>query len=100
MLVMFIRLHNTTTQKKVLLILTQQSNTFNTGFLLNNIYKFSSYLTGNTLCLRYKLMLFREAVAVYCENHMEHIDTCTLWGQNAEYVKAGGMYSNHWALKG
>jgi hypothetical protein len=29
-----------------------------------------------------RLMLFRETVAVYCENHMEH--TNTLCGQNAE----------------
>jgi hypothetical protein len=44
-------------------------------------------------------MLFRETVAVYCENHTEHTDT--ICGQNAEfYVKAGGTYSNHWALKG
>jgi hypothetical protein len=45
-------------------------------------------------------MLFRERVDVYCENHMEH--TNTLSGQNAEflYVKAGGIYSNHSALKG
>jgi hypothetical protein len=28
-------------------------------------------------------MLFRETVAVYCENHMEHIDT--LCGQNVEF---------------
>jgi hypothetical protein len=28
-----------------------------------------------------KLMLFRETVAVYCENHTEHINT--LCGQNA-----------------
>jgi hypothetical protein len=36
-------------------------------------------------------MLFRETVAVYCENHTEH--TNTLRGQNAEflYVKAGGI---------
>jgi hypothetical protein len=42
-----------------------------------------------------RLMLFRERVAVYCENH-------TLYGQNAEFkfVKAGGTYSNHWALEG
>jgi hypothetical protein len=42
---------------------------------LNNIYKFSSYLTGNTLRLATntnRLMLFRETVAVYCENHTEH----------------------------
>jgi hypothetical protein len=46
-----------------------------------------------------RLMLFRETVAVYCENHMEH--TNTLCGQNAEFwdVKAGGTYSDHWALK-
>jgi hypothetical protein len=33
-------------------------------------------------------MLFREAVAVYCENHMEHTNT----GQNADIlcVKAVG----------
>jgi hypothetical protein len=30
-----------------------------------------------------RLMLFRETVAVYCENHMEHTDT--LCGQNTEY---------------
>jgi hypothetical protein len=29
-----------------------------------------------------RLMLLREIVAVYCENHMEH--THTLYGQNAE----------------
>jgi hypothetical protein len=29
-----------------------------------------------------RLMLFRETVAVYCENHTEH--TNTLCGQNAE----------------
>jgi hypothetical protein len=45
-------------------------------------------------------MLFRETVAVYCENHTEHTDT--LCGLNAEFwfVKAGGTYSNCWALKG
>jgi hypothetical protein len=40
-------------------------------------------------------MLFRETVAVYCENHTEH--TNMLRGQNAEFyfVKAGGTYTNH-----
>jgi hypothetical protein len=44
-------------------------------------------------------MLFGETVAVYCGKPTEH--TNTLCGQNAEfqYVKAGGTYSNHWALK-
>jgi hypothetical protein len=45
-----------------------------------------------------RLMLFRETVVVYCENHTEHANT--LCGQNAEfyYVKAGGRFSNHSAL--
>jgi hypothetical protein len=45
-------------------------------------------------------MLFGETVAVYCENHT--VPTSPLRGQNAEVwdVKAGGTYSNHWALKG
>jgi hypothetical protein len=45
-------------------------------------------------------MLFGETVAVYCENHMEHMNT--LCAQSAEfwYVKACGTYSNHWGLKG
>jgi hypothetical protein len=30
-----------------------------------------------------RLMLFRETIAVYCENHTEHINT--LCGQNAEF---------------
>jgi hypothetical protein len=40
-------------------------------------------------------MLFRETVAVYCENHTEHINK--LCGQNVGFfVKAGGTYSYHW----
>jgi hypothetical protein len=31
-----------------------------------------------------RLMLFGETVAVYCENHMEHINT--LCGQNAVFL--------------
>jgi hypothetical protein len=30
-----------------------------------------------------RLMLFRETIAVYCENHTEHINT--LCGQNVEF---------------
>jgi hypothetical protein len=39
-----------------------------------------------------RLMLFRETVAVYCENHTEH--TNTLCGQNAEFldVKSNDTY--------
>jgi hypothetical protein len=45
-------------------------------------------------------MLFRGTVAVYCETHTEHTDT--LCEQNAEflYIKASGICSNHYALKG
>jgi hypothetical protein len=45
-------------------------------------------------------MLFRETVAVYCENHMERMNA--LCGQNAEcwYVNTCGKYNNHWALEG
>jgi hypothetical protein len=39
-------------------------------------------------------MLFRETVAVYCENHTEH--TNTLCGQNAEfYVETCDTYIYH-----
>jgi hypothetical protein len=47
-------------------------------------------------------MLFKETVAVYCENRTEHTDT--LCGKNARvfgleqgylYLKAYGTYSNH-----
>jgi hypothetical protein len=40
-------------------------------------------------------MLFGEAVAVYCENHIEHTDT--LCGQNAEILKINecGTHSYH-----
>jgi hypothetical protein len=46
-----------------------------------------------------RLVLFRQTVAVYYENHTEN--TNTFCGQNAEfyYVKAGGTYSDHWALQ-
>jgi hypothetical protein len=45
---------------------------------------------------RNRLMLFRETVAVYCENHTEH--TNTLCGENAEfcYAKAGGAIVTTW----
>jgi hypothetical protein len=45
-------------------------------------------------------MLFREKIAVYCENHAKHKNK--LRGQNAEFycVKAVGIYTNHSALKG
>jgi hypothetical protein len=48
--------------------------------LLNNVYKPSPYLTGNTLRLRYKAQTVN---AVYCGNHTKH--TKALCGQNAEF---------------
>jgi hypothetical protein len=46
------------------------------------------------------LTLFKEIIAVYCENHTKSVNK--LCEQNAELfiVKAGGTYSYHWALKG
>jgi hypothetical protein len=42
-------------------------------------------------------MLFRELIALYCENHMKYI----LWAEcGVNVLKVGGTYSNHWALKG
>jgi hypothetical protein len=60
-------------------------NPLKTEFLLNNIYKSSLYLTGNAISATKpnRLMLFGETIAVYCENHTEHINT--LRGQNAEF---------------
>jgi hypothetical protein len=42
-----------------------------------------------------RLMLFREPVAVYCENHTEHTDT--LCGQNADFflVEVCGTFTCH-----
>jgi hypothetical protein len=46
-----------------------------------------------------QLMLFRERISVYCDNHTNHKNT--LYGEKIEfdYVEAGGIYSDHWALK-
>jgi hypothetical protein len=49
-----------------------------------------------------RLMLFRETLAVYCENRMEHTDTLCVcgWGECRVFnVKAGGTYSYHCSLK-
>jgi hypothetical protein len=46
------------------------------------------------------LILFREIIAVFCDNHAK--PSTTFCGQNAELriIKAGGTYSYHWTLKG
>jgi hypothetical protein len=61
-------------------------NPLKTEFLLNNIQ--DSVRTSQETHYVFatetsRLMLFRETVAVYCENHMEH--TNILRGQNAEF---------------
>jgi hypothetical protein len=33
-----------------------------------------------------RLMLFREIIAVYCENHTEHTNAC------GQFIEAGGTY--------
>jgi hypothetical protein len=51
------------------------------------IYKNSVRTSQETHCVSAtetnRLMLFGETVAVYCENHTEHINT--VCGQNAEF---------------
>jgi hypothetical protein len=47
-----------------------------------------------------QLMLFREIITTYCENHMKHTNTSC--GQNTGFlnVTAGGTYSYHCTLNG
>jgi hypothetical protein len=55
-------------------------------YVLNRTHKFGSFRTGNntvSLTTTNRLMLLDKTVAVYCENHTEHINT--LCGQNAEF---------------
>jgi hypothetical protein len=47
-----------------------------------------------------QLMLFREMVAVYCENQMKYTNTVFRENPELRYVKACGTYKNHCALKG
>jgi hypothetical protein len=68
--------------------------------VLNNTYKSSPYLTGNTLRLHYKAQPVNAVWGNSC---------CLLWEpygtqihcadrMQSFCVKAGGTYSNHWAL--
>jgi hypothetical protein len=43
-------------------------------------------------------MLFRETVAVYCENHTEHTEG--RMQSSSVCVKADGTYSDQWDLNG
>jgi hypothetical protein len=71
----------------------------NTNFYLNNTISVSTsqethYVPATKPS---RLMLITEVIAVYCGNHTEYTNTRS--GQNAEYVKAGGTYTNHHASK-
>jgi hypothetical protein len=68
--------------------------------ILISILKYIIVKVWNTQHCLNCLMLFREIIAVYSENHMKPINT--LCGQNAEIliIKAGGTYSYHWGFKG
>jgi hypothetical protein len=66
-------------------------------------FSFASQETHDVSILktsRLILLVFREIIAVYSENHMKHANT--LCGQNAEvsFVTASGIYRNYWALNG
>jgi hypothetical protein len=67
-----------------------------TEALLNNV---SSYLTGNTLPLCYA---DQQISAVKVKKLLFIVRTTrnAFCRQSVEYVKAGGAYSNHWAVKG
>jgi hypothetical protein len=42
-----------------------------------------------------RLVLFRETVAIYCENQMENRNSLFVLNEDFWYVQAGGTYSNH-----
>jgi hypothetical protein len=69
----------------------------------DDIQRLSPCLTGNTLRVRYKpnrLMLFRGIIAVYCENHTEHINALCEKDTVFCGVTLGGTYSYHCAFTG
>jgi hypothetical protein len=74
-----------------------------TNCILNNIYEFSSYLTGSTSRFRYRDQpinaVWRNIRCLLWEPY-EH--TNTLCRENTEfwYIEVDGTYSNHFALKG
>jgi hypothetical protein len=45
-----------------------------------------------------QMILFRERMAFYWENHTKHIDTLSEYNAGFWYVKAGGTNSNSLAL--
>jgi hypothetical protein len=44
------------------------------------------------------VLLFKEIIAVYCENHMKPINTLCIQNEELLIVKSGCLYSYHYAL--
>jgi hypothetical protein len=67
--------------------------------IFKNSFLTSKYMKCISIANINWLVLFREIIAIYSENHTKPI--YTLCGQNAELLilKVGGTYSYHWALK-
>jgi hypothetical protein len=45
-------------------------------------------------------MVFKELIAVYCENHMKPMNTLCAHNEELLIVRAGGTYSDYLVLKG
>jgi len=45
-------------------------------------------------------MLYREVIAIFSQIHTKHINTLCGWNVELLNVKHGGIYSNHWVVKG
>jgi hypothetical protein len=87
-------LHADTASQELEPMPRQRANILKSQAHLNNIQIFTSYVTEYTPS---RLMLFRETVDVYWENHTEY--TNTPCGQNAELfnIKVGDTYDYHCA---
>jgi hypothetical protein len=68
-------------------------------FLLKNPVRTSRETHYFSITKTNRLMLFREIMEVYSQNHAKHVNTPC--GQNAGLFNAtgGGTYSNHCALE-
>jgi hypothetical protein len=77
-------------------------NPLKTETLYTRIKEFSSYLTGNLLCHRFKAQPVNNVQGNSRSLLWEPYATHTLCEQNAYnvYIKTGGTFSDHWTLKG
>lgn len=70
---------------------------------VNNISNFRTYFAVNMLCLQYEDQQVNALQGNnYCyENHMKHMNTCTLCWKNSFFfsVTGDGTYGYHSALK-